>query len=147
MALASSILSGNSRLDQVASGAPSVKKAPPNDDVDAVQRIQRALVELGFALPQSFPSGATGQPDGIFGSETYRQVIAFQKQSFPGDPNQWDGRVGRLTLGKMDQALPSDEPIGPMVVLPESEMTASRCCMEPPSHVGSRPLKQFAMIP
>jgi len=147
MALASSILSGNARLEQVSGGAPSVKKAPPNDDVDAVQRIQRALVELGFALPLSFPGGATGQPDGIFGNETYRQVIAFQKQSFPSDPNQWDGRVGRLTLGQMDQALPSDEPIGPMVVLPESELTASRCCMTPPASHGSRPVKQFAMIP
>lgn len=147
MALASSILSGNARLDQVASGAPSVKKAPPRDDADAVQRIQRALVELGFALPLSFPNGPTGQPDGVFGNETHRQVIAFQKQSFPGDANQWDGRVGRLTLGKMDELLAENEPVGPMLVLPESELTASRCCMEPPSHVGSKPLKQFAMIP
>ena len=137
MTLASEILSGNSRLDQVSGGAPSVKKAPPKDDVNAVQRIQRALVELGFPLPLSFPAGSTGEPDGAFGDETHRQVIAFQKQVFPSDANQWDGRVGRFTLDKMDELLPQGEPDGPMIILPEAELTASRCRMGQPVAIGT----------
>src|SRR3546814_14039056 len=64
-----SILLGSPRLDIAAAGGPSVKKRPPDDDPDAIRRIQRALVELGFPFPKSFPGGASGEPDGLFGPE------------------------------------------------------------------------------
>jgi putative peptidoglycan binding protein len=105
MALKSQILSGNSRLERAAVGPPSVKPAPPKDDLDAVRRIQRALVALGHPLPKSFPDGATKDPDGKYGQETYEAVIAFQKRVFPGKPDQWDGRVGKNTLKNMDDKL------------------------------------------
>src|SRR3546814_5766692 len=79
-----SILLGSPRLDIAAAGGPSVKKRPPDDDPDAIRRIQRALVELGFPLPKSFPGGASGEPDGLFGPETFNAVHAFQKREFPG---------------------------------------------------------------
>jgi hypothetical protein len=106
MALTSSILAGSPRLDQAAAGGPSVKPGLPADDVDAVQRIQRALVTLGQPLPISFPNGPANDPDGIFGDETYRAVLTFQKKVFPSEPEQWDGRVGKNTLAKMDGLLP-----------------------------------------
>jgi peptidoglycan hydrolase-like protein with peptidoglycan-binding domain len=90
-------------------------------------------MELGFALPLSCPSGADGEPDGIFGDETYRQVVAFQKQSFPGNSNQWDGRVGKLTLAEMDESLPTDEPDGPIIILPACEVSSTRCDMTTPT--------------
>ena len=77
-----------------------MKQAPPPDKVEAIKRIQKALLGLGFPLPGSFPSGPTGEPDGQFGPETHRAVLAFQKREFPRDPNQWDGRVGKNTLGR-----------------------------------------------
>lgn len=104
--LSSTILAGNARLENAAAGGVSVKRAPPADDVDAVRRIQTALVELGFNLPFSFMSGTA---DGKFGDETYRAVLEFQRAVFPKDPSQWDGRVGKNTLGKMDEML-TDEP-------------------------------------
>ena len=129
--LTSSILSGNSRLDEVSSGAPSIKKRPPDDDNDAVQRIQRALVEVGYSLPKSFPNGPEGDPDGKFGDETYGQVQAFQKRAFPSDPQQWDGRVGQLTLAALDALLPEAKPLG--LILPAAQLSVSRCCMETPA--------------
>jgi peptidoglycan hydrolase-like protein with peptidoglycan-binding domain len=94
--LKSIILAGNARLERASIGPPSIKRAPPDDDLDAVQRIQRALEELGYYMPVS---------DGKFGDETYRAVLAFQRSVFPKDPLQWDGRVGRNTLAQLDEAL------------------------------------------
>lgn len=105
MALQSAILSGNARLEKAASTGPSVKAGPP-DDPDAIRRIQKALVALGFSLPRSFPKGPGGEPDGIYGSETATAVSGFQKRVFPGMPSEWDGRAGPKTLGKMDALLP-----------------------------------------
>ncbi len=106
MALQSTILAGNARLEQAAAGGPSVKKAPPADDPDAVRRLQRALVALGFPLPKSFPLGASGEPDGKFGDETFTQLQKFQKQAFPNQFSEWDGRAGKNTLAAMDARLP-----------------------------------------
>ena len=103
MALQSEILRGNQRLDNAADGGPSIKKRPPDEDPDAVGKIQRALVELGHPLPVSFSSGG---PDGIFGNETFNAVVAYQKKVFPGQWAEWDGRVGQKTLAKMDEQLP-----------------------------------------
>ena len=108
MALQSEILSGNQRLDAAAAGGPSIKKRPPDDDPDAVARIQRALVELGHPLPISFGSGMA---DGVFGNETFNAVVAFQKKVFPGQWSEWDGRVGQKTLAKMDEMLPRATPV------------------------------------
>uniref|UniRef100_UPI003593EFCB peptidoglycan-binding domain-containing protein n=1 Tax=Desulfococcus sp. TaxID=2025834 RepID=UPI003593EFCB len=107
MPFKSSILAGSPRLDQAAAGGPAVKPAPPPDNPDAVRRIQKALVALGFPLPLSFPNGPNPDPDGKYGQETFTAVIAFQRKAFPTDPSQWDGRVGKNTLAKMDAMLPA----------------------------------------
>lgn len=104
--LQSRILAGNPRLQNAALGGPSVKRRPPDDDFDAVQRIQRALREIGYRMPNSF---RTGDADGKFGDETFRAVQDFQRHAFPDQPGQWDGRVGRNTLAAMDEALRSDD--------------------------------------
>ena len=100
--LRSQILAGNVRLERAASGGPSVKRRPPDDDKDAVQRIQRALKDLGYRMPRSFK---TGKPDGLFGDEAYLAIVDFQRHAFPEEQVQWDGRAGRLTLAKLDEAL------------------------------------------
>lgn len=107
MALQSAILSGNHRLDQVSNGAPSVKRRPPDDDPDAVRRIQIALVNLGMGpMPKSFLNGHNNAPDGEYGDETVGKVMKFQQTVFPGSPAEWDGRVGKKTLTEMDNRLP-----------------------------------------
>ena len=135
MALRSTILVGNSRIEHAALGGPSIKKLPPADDEDAVRRIQKSLMILEFSMPLSFPSGPTNEPDGKFGEETYRTVLAFQKKEFPQDPNQWDGRVGKNTLSRMDQMLPVDNSGESAIVLSTAVTTTTRCTMmiPPPS--------------
>jgi hypothetical protein len=106
MALESSILKGSARLEEVSGGGRPVRPAPPHDDPDAVRRIQKALKALlKIPMSKSFTNGPDAEPDGKYGEETMQAVIAFQKQAFPKDSSQWDGRVGQLTLGKMDAAL------------------------------------------
>lgn len=130
-----SILLGSPRLDIAAAGGPSVKKRPPDDDPDAIRRIQHALVELGFPLPKSFPGGASGEPDGLFGPETFNAVHAFQKREFPGQYGQWDGRVGKNTLAKMSAKLPRATPEeGESIRQPLLVSTQSRCTTK-----GDRP--------
>src|SRR4051794_40861448 len=114
MPLKSLILAGNARLEAAAAGPPSIKIAPPADDVDAVRRIQRALVALlGVRMPISFPNGTDKEPDGKFGQETHNTVVAFQKKVFPKEPKEWDGRVGPKTLAEMDGRLPKPAPPPP----------------------------------
>lgn len=122
--LKSALLSGNARLEDAAGGGPSVKKAPPADDPDAVRRIQKALVALEFSMPISFPAGTDKEPDGKYGDETHKTVVAFQKKAFPNEPGQWDGRCGKNTLGKMDEML-LDGAEG--VTLRASQVSTSSC--------------------
>lgn len=127
MALRSSILAGNNRLSSAASGGSAIKQPPSVEEGGAVRRIQKALVALRFPLPLSFPSGPTSEPDGKFGSETQRAVLSFQKREFPTDANQWDGRVGKNTLTRMDQMLLLDEPSETVEVPPTFATTTTRC--------------------
>lgn len=53
----------------------------------------------GLSLAEVVPSD---DPDGLFGPETFNAVYALQKREFPGQYGQWDGRVGKNTLAKMD---------------------------------------------
>jgi hypothetical protein len=99
MPLQSQILSGNALLESVARGASLLYAGSPANDRAAVQVLQRALAMLGFPLPVSFRSGV---PDGRFGQETANAVVAFQKKVFPNQPREWDGRVGKKTLGLLD---------------------------------------------
>jgi hypothetical protein len=132
MTLKSDILAGSPRLELAASGGPSVKMGA--NEPDAVKRIQKALVALGLPMPISFPDGPDGEPDGIFGHETYRTVLAFQRREFPKEPNQWDGRVGRNTLGRMDELLggSGDE----SVTVPADELATSQCLMRFPTNLA-----------
>jgi len=128
--LQSELLSGNARLDKASNGPPAIRRRPPDDDPDAVRRIQKALVKLGFPLPGSFPNGPGSEPDGIFGPETEKAVWAFQKREFPDQPGQWDGRVGPNTLARMDALLGApvpDLPPQPAYLLPYRVSSTSNC--------------------
>lgn len=131
--LESAILAGNARLDGAASGGPVVKRAPPADEPEAVRRIQQALAALGFALPRSFPAGPAGAPDGRFGTETHEAVLAFQRREFPRQPDQWDGRVGRNTLARLDRLLPRAAAEESVELQPLSVMAVTNCAVRAPA--------------
>jgi hypothetical protein len=122
--LKSRFLAGNARLEVASSGGPSIKKAPPADDADAVRRIQKALVAVGLPLPRSFPAGQAGEPDGKFGDETFNAVLSFQRREFPREAGQWDGRCGKNTLGRLDELLSAGSE---SVTLRFSEIATSSC--------------------
>lgn len=47
--------------------------------------------------------------DGDFGGKTFDAVLEFQKEQFPGDEKEWDGKVGPHTWGAIDAAYPIPE--------------------------------------
>src|SRR4051794_40624189 len=65
---------------------------------DGVAAIQSLLRDLGYDFPISFPRG---KADGVFGSETKRNVEAYQKDAGLAP----DGVVGRMTLAKLDELI------------------------------------------
>jgi peptidoglycan hydrolase-like protein with peptidoglycan-binding domain len=73
-----------------------LKKGKRGAQIDvAVAKIQRALIDAGFAVRQF-------GPDGIYGSETESIVKEFQSsENLP--PEQQDGKVGPITLGLLDE--------------------------------------------
>lgn len=143
MALTSTILSGSARLENAAGGGPSVKKGPPADEVDAVQRIQRALQQLGHPLPNSFSGG---QPDGKFGNETEKAVLSFQQKVFPGQFSQFDGRVGKNTLAQMDSRLPKKAVEPPTTLAPVSETCTNTCLVQQPSAANAPTAHQANLL-
>jgi peptidoglycan hydrolase-like protein with peptidoglycan-binding domain len=62
----------------------------------SIGKVQAHLVELGYQLPVSMASGA---PDGIFGKETDAVVRQFQAANGLTP----DGKVGRKTMGRLDE--------------------------------------------
>lgn len=60
--------------------------------------LQGALLDLGFKLPRSIRKA--GKPDGIFGQETTKAVIDFQKSR---KLKNVDGVVGRETMEALDK--------------------------------------------
>jgi peptidoglycan hydrolase-like protein with peptidoglycan-binding domain len=93
--LRSTRYSGNPRLEAAFDNSPVLGAGERGH---AVALIQRGLVDDRIPLPRStLPTGAL---DGIFGAETLDAVRTFQTRHDIAGP---DGRVGRLTLGVLDQ--------------------------------------------
>ena len=138
--LKSTLLSGNARLEQASNGPPSIRKRPPDDDADAVRRIQKALAKFGFKLPKSFPSGPNLEPDGLFGPETEKAVRDFQKDAFPKKMSEWDGRCGPNTLGAMDARLDVNKPAKRVFIPPRNTMSVSQCKRGNPASSSNKPL-------
>jgi peptidoglycan hydrolase-like protein with peptidoglycan-binding domain len=70
---------------------------------EGVAILQQALIDLGFEMPAS-TAGGKKLPDGIYGAETNKTVLNFQKKN----GLQPDGVVGRQTLQKLEQILISN---------------------------------------
>jgi hypothetical protein len=80
------------RLERVAAGKAILG---PKMDGPAVEKIQRALIALGYKLPAH---GA----DGTYGEETVQAVARFQKEMKLSET----GVVGRRTLAELDRMAP-----------------------------------------
>ena len=67
---------------------------------DGVRVLQLALIDLGFAMPISTKNGAS-LPDGIFGTETLKTVMAFQR----ANGLVVDGVAGAHTMELLDKVI------------------------------------------
>jgi hypothetical protein len=94
MPLTSPRFSDSPRLQAAADNRPPLRKGETGE---AVETLQQALIDLGFAMPIS--TRRKGSPDGIYGDETAQTVWKFQAQQ----GLQKDGGAGRQTLGRLDQ--------------------------------------------
>jgi peptidoglycan hydrolase-like protein with peptidoglycan-binding domain len=74
------------------------------DHGPAVEKVQQALVDLGFPLPRY-------GVDGKFGPETEAAVKAFQRSSGAVD----DGIIGPITMGLLDVKVPRSTGKGPEI--------------------------------
>lgn len=97
------------RFQKALSNTPTIKRGETNQLV--VRRLQQALIEAGFPLPNSVKK--YGSPDGDFGDETVEAVRGFQQKYWPAVTP--DGKVGKNTLSKLDDLLPyAGAPLPPL---------------------------------
>lgn len=111
-ALTSPRLSRIAELKPVASGASLLRVGSRGA---AVAALQRALFDLGNAMPRSVQGGVF---DGIFGQETHAAVTGFQRER----GLVTDGIVGPNTLSVLDQFFRSFDPWFADPVRTEAEM-------------------------
>ncbi len=81
-------------LVKASSNSPPIRQGARGNGVRA---LQIALIDLGFPMPISTNSGRK-LPDGIFGAETAKTVIAFQQANLLVP----DGVVGQNTMAQLD---------------------------------------------
>lgn len=92
MTLQSAILAGNARLEQAASGGPSVKRRPPGDEADAVRRIQNCPGGAGISAAELVPEwrrGGAGWPARQRNLPGGAEVP--EAGVFPTTPSEWVG--------------------------------------------------------
>ncbi|HEY9830853.1 MAG TPA: peptidoglycan-binding protein [Stenomitos sp.] len=99
------------RLQAAASNRPPMRIGERGS---AVQKLQQALIDLGFPMPIS--TQRSGKPDGAYGNETATTVTKFQ--SMHG--LQVDGIAGQQTLTKLDQLL-TKSPVIPGQYIPPTK--------------------------
>ncbi|MBD2157862.1 peptidoglycan-binding protein [Leptolyngbya sp. FACHB-16] len=101
----------NPRLQAAANDRPAMRKGERGL---AVQKLQQALIDLGFPMPIS--TRQRGIPDGIYGSETTATVRKFQQKY----KLRVDGIVGKDTLSQLDRLFKSAPPVNqePMCGVP-----------------------------
>lgn len=94
MALQCARFSSESDIVRASTNSPPLRQGNRGE---GVRVLQLALIDLGFAMPIS-TGGGTTLPDGIFGAETLKVVMAFQRANglVP------DGVVGAQTLARID---------------------------------------------
>jgi peptidoglycan hydrolase-like protein with peptidoglycan-binding domain len=104
------------RLQTASGNSPALRRGETSR---GVTDLQRALLDLGFALPISTKNGAQ-PPDGIFGAETEGALKKFQaSQSLTAD-----GVAGRDTLGALDRIFLENDPFFADPVLERAQLLA-----------------------
>jgi hypothetical protein len=104
MPLSSPRYAGNKRFEQAAENKPPISYGEVGEPV---RILQQSLIELGYWMDISLKKFNT--PDGIFGPETKDRVKSFQSSHGLFS----DGIVGKNTMAKLDELLPTAGPALP----------------------------------
>src|SRR4029450_9949808 len=96
MALQCALFSSEPDIVRASTNSPPLRRGSHGDGVHV---LQLALIDLGFAVPVSTKHGPR-PPDGVFGAETQKTVMAFQK----ANGLVVDGVVGAHTIERLDKA-------------------------------------------
>ena len=105
MTLKSAAFLGSTRLERALRNQPPIAQG---ESGHGVALLQAALITVGYKLPLS-TTKKFGAPDGIFGQETRRAVVAFQV----AQKLTVDGVAGRDTIRRLDSLLPAPAPPKP----------------------------------
>jgi peptidoglycan hydrolase-like protein with peptidoglycan-binding domain len=97
MALQCARFSSEPDIVRASTNSPPLRRGSHGDGVHV---LQLALIDLGFAMPISTKNGAS-LPDGVFGAETLKAVMAFQK----ANGLVVDGVVGAHTMERLDKVI------------------------------------------
>jgi peptidoglycan hydrolase-like protein with peptidoglycan-binding domain len=98
MALQCARFSSEPDIVRASTNSPPLRQGSPH--ADGVRVLQLALIDLGFAMPISTKNGAS-LPDGVFGAETLKTVMAFQR----ANGLVADGVVGAHTMERLDKVI------------------------------------------
>ena len=99
--LKSPAYAGDPRLESAYDNSPAMRWG---EEGEPVKKVQQGMIDDGFLMPVS--TEETGEPDGIFGAETFSTVKKFQAKYGLSQ----DGVVGRETMGKLDELSSSKPP-------------------------------------
>jgi peptidoglycan hydrolase-like protein with peptidoglycan-binding domain len=124
--LKSAKYAGNPRLENAFDNSPAMGIG---EQGDAVRLVQEGLVADSFAMPKSTRPG--GALDGGFGQETLDAVRQFQAKHGLSP----DGRVGRQTMGKLDELAGAGQTI-PACQLPPGGQSTDASVGEDPISGG-----------
>lgn len=121
------------RLQRAARNSPPLRL---NDSDDAVARMQRAFLDLGYKMPITTKSGG---PTGFYGPETAATVLQFQKDHGVHPPGGHE--AGKKTLTKLDEiCLKHDAPIEVTPpALTGGALHSTRPALETPNRTVSKP--------
>jgi peptidoglycan hydrolase-like protein with peptidoglycan-binding domain len=97
MALQCARFSSEPDIVRASTNSPPLRRGSHGD---GMRVLQLALIDLGFAMPISTKNGES-LPDSIFGAETLKTVMAFQK----ANGLVADGVVGAHTVERLDKVI------------------------------------------
>ncbi|MFV0645038.1 MAG: phospholipase D-like domain-containing protein [Sphingomonadaceae bacterium] len=102
-------------LVRIGSRSPAVVEAQQRLNLVHIRGIARNYPPLD-ACPLT--------PDGIFGNNTRRAVVSFQRRVFPDQPREWDGVIGSRTWERLVALSSPDDPVTPVIPdLPPTPVT------------------------
>lgn len=96
---------------------PTIRQGSRGPAVNEAQQRMNAIDARRASRGESRIDRCPLVVDGIFGSNTRGATVSFQRLTFAGQPNEWDGIIGPKTWAMLD-AWSYEQPVDPPVPVP-----------------------------